>query len=823
MTARTVPEALSIIFQKYHDEIAFVDKQAFRRQTWTYGQTAAHIDEVVAYLQSRNLASGDCVALCAPNSPWWLTVYLACAKLGVVIVPLDFNSSAEFIDTVLLQTDAQILFKSVYKVYEGSVATVILEDMPHIVAETALESTALTQLPTIDTDQTLEIVFTSGSTGTPKGVMLSHSNVMSNVANFLEAWPKQKHQTSLSLVPLSHMLEQTVGFWAPFSLGYTIVYIASLRPTVIAETLKQESVTCIITVPAFLQLLRRRMLSQIDERQLRGKLALALMRTAARLPRNPARLLTSPIRAQLGSKLETLAVGGAALPAEVEDFWAHLGYTIVQGYGLTETSPLATYSSRLHQKPRSVGKGLPNQDLKIESNGELLLRGSHVFKGYYNNDSATQQVLDNEGWFHTGDIAEIDADGFVFLKGRLKNMLLTSNGLNIYPEDIEAKLLDFTEVRDAVVLMDTRGEEPVLTAVVLTTESQDVIKKVVAQVNQTLASHQTLQNSIVWPDSDFPRTATRKIRRQAVQTAIDNQVTDALFIPSHDTNVIHEVIRQVSAISSDITDNLILASDLAIDSIKRLELVTLLEEKLLVSIEETAINQSTTVGQLSSMIEAARVSTGKHKTKQIRDVTNNWFLLAVQSAIQGMLLFPVAYYQRLSVSNWTPTLEPVLYVANHTSHLDAPTFLRLAGFQGRQKLVVAAAADYFFSNKFTGWLSRNIMHAIPVERDGSVRASLERIGNELSQGRSVIIFPEGSRSKDGSLTSFKPGVGLLAASLQVPIIPIRLNGNYQVLPKGSRWPKRGVVQVVVGEPRSYSISQSPDDIAKDLQLAVQSL
>jgi 1-acyl-sn-glycerol-3-phosphate acyltransferase len=217
------------------------------------------------------------------------------------------------------------------------------------------------------------------------------------------------------------------------------------------------------------------------------------------------------------------------------------------------------------------------------------------------------------------------------------------------------------------------------------------------------------------------------------------------------------------------------------------------------------------------------VSTGKHKTKQIRDVTNNWFLLAVQSAIQGMLLFPVAYYQRLSVSNWTPTLEPVLYVANHTSHLDAPTFLRLAGFQGRQKLVVAAAADYFFSNKFTGWLSRNIMHAIPVERDGSVRASLERIGNELSQGRSVIIFPEGSRSKDGSLTSFKPGVGLLAASLQVPIIPIRLNGNYQVLPKGSRWPKRGVVQVVVGEPRSYSISQSPDDIAKDLQLAVQSL
>lgn len=821
MTPRTVPEALQLIFDRYNSEIAFVDRQAFRKQNWTYAQLSQQIEAMVGLLVQRGVSPGETVAICAPNSSWWVTVYLACAAFGVIVVPLDFNSTAEFIDMVLQQTKVKLLFKSVYKTYDGSIETIPMEDMAHIVSSVPHIPISL---PTVSSSTVLEIVFTSGSTGTPKGVVLTHGNVMSNVNNFLAAWPKDsRHQTNLSLVPLSHMLEQTAGFWAPFTLGYTIVYIASLRPTAIVAALREESIDNLITVPAFLQLLRRRIQSQLDSTTLAATASRALVRAAAHTPSRVARMATAPIRGRLGSRLRTLAVGGAALPADVEDFWVHLGYDVIQGYGLTETSPLATYSNRSFRRSRSVGKGLPNQEISLNGAGELLLRGPHVSKGYYQNQSATDAVLDSDGWFHTGDIAEIDSDGYVFLKGRLKNMLIGSNGLNIYPEDIEAHILNFSEVRDVVVLMDNRHDEPKLTAVVLTDHDIAAIRSVIQSVNQTLASHQTIQHQIIWPDTDFPRTPTRKIRRQLVQDAVDNQQTDTPFIPTTDSNILHGVLSQVSGTSVPITDEMVLAADLAIDSIKRLELVTIIEEKLLVAIEETMITQTTTVAELNQIVEQARKNTIGRGHRTARRLTRNTLLLVIQSIAQAGLLTTLNRYQKIDAIKPLDMSEPALYIANHTSHLDAPTFLRLAGFRGRQRLVIAAAADYFFSTWWKSWLSRNIMHALPVERDGAIRQSLEQIGAEISLGRSVVIFPEGSRSTDGSLQAFKPGIGLLAATLQVPVIPVRIDGNFAILPKGARKIHCGNVGVTVGQPMYFSVTQSPEAIAQELARAVAEL
>jgi len=814
MAAQTVPEALDEIFGRYAHETAFVHRQPFFRQAWSFDDVQSRVGRMAAFLRSKGLSHGDAVAICGPNSPWWLTAYLACASQGIVVVPLDFNSTPEFINTVLAETKAKLLVKSVYKVYEGKLETTLLEDVAQLLPEAGDWKGA-----PVAPDDTLEIVFTSGSTGNPKGVVLTHRNVMNNVANFLEAWPPERHQTSLSLVPLSHMLEQTAGFWAPFHLGCTVVYIASLRPTEITRALYEEGITCIITVPAFLQLLRRRIEAQTG----RNRTAKALMRMATVLPFPLARGVTWPIRRKFGSHLRTLAVGGAALPADVEDFWTQLGYTVIQGYGLTETSPLATYSTRGSTRARSVGKSLPNQELAVTETGELLLRGPHVFKEYYNNQAATGQVIDHDGWLHTGDIAEVDPDGFVFLKGRVKNMLLSSNGLNIYPEDIEAKLLNYGDIRDAVVLMDNHADEPKLTAVLLTNRDEAYVRRVVGEVNQALASHQAIQNHIIWPDTDFPRTPTRKVRRQVIQEAVDSRLADKPFIPTQDGTQVQAVLRQVSGTDKSITPDTRIVSDLAIDSIKRLELVTLLEEKLLVAVDETMITPTTTVAQLEKIIDDARRSQSKNAGGQVRGLTRNRLVLGVQSAVQGALLWLLGWYQRIEVSGNALPPGPVMYVANHTSHLDAPTFLRVAGFRGRQKLVVAAAADYFFRGPLRSWLSRNLVHAVPVEREGGVRESLERIGHELSLGRSVVVFPEGSRSTNGRIKPFKPGIGFLAASLQVPVVPVRLKGNFELLPKGSRWPKKGVTHVVVGEARMYSVSLPPDAITHDLQEAVENL
>jgi long-chain acyl-CoA synthetase len=815
MNARTVPDALDEVFKKYSGETAFVHRQAFYRQSWTFTDVRVRIGQMIAFLELKNLGHGDTVAICGTNSPWWLVVYLACAVKGIVIVPLDVNSTAEFIEQIMAETKPKLFFKSVFKVYEGEVATVLLEDAAHILPADTAEVHWTSQ---VSPEDVLEIVFTSGSTGAPKGVVLTHANVLSNAANFLEAWPPQGHQTSLSLVPLSHMLEQTAGFWAPFQLGCTVVYIDSLRPTEIARALLEERVTCIITVPAFLQLLRRRIAAQTEQHAI----ATGIVRLAARLPQPGARFVSWPIRRKFGSQLRTLAVGGAALPAEIEDFWTHLGLTVIQGYGLTEASPLATYSTRLAFRPRSVGKGLPNQELKIVDNGELLLRGPHVFQGYYRNKEATKQVLDDAGWLHTGDIAEIDADGFVFLKGRLKNMLLGSNGLNIYPEDIEAKLLNYSGIRDVVVLM-TGSSDPKLTAVVLTDRNETYVEQVIRDTNLKLATYQIIQNHIIWPDTDFPRTATRKVRRQIVQQAVDSRKADVPFIPTQDASQIHAVLQQISGATKPISAEQTIVGDLAIDSIKRLELVTLLEEKLLVAVDETMITPTTTVGQLEKIIDKERRTGTKHTDGQESGVTRSHVGLFVQSMVQAVVLSVLRPYQRLQVSGERLQQGPVIYAVNHTSHLDAPTFLRLAGFRGRQQLVIAAAADYFFKNSFLSWLSRNFIHAVPVEREGSARASLTRIGRELSLGRSVVIFPEGSRSRNGRIREFKPGIGLLAASLQVPVVPVRIEGNFELLPKGKRWLKRGRVSVRFGTARIYSVSRKADDIAHDLEQAVKQL
>ncbi len=819
MNNLTVPATINNIFKNYQQQIAFIHRQPIYRKKWTFSDVQLKVEDMVAHLQSKNIQKGDKVAICGPNSPWWIVTYLACASIGAIVVPIDFNSSEDFVNSVLKKTNSKLLYISAFKPYSGVTETITIEDLANTIAPAPRQNIIM---PKISPDDVLEIVYTSGSTGDPKGVVLTHKNVVSNMNNFLIAWPRQKHETSLSLVPLSHMLEQTAGFWSPFMLGSTIVYISSLRPSEISLAIREEGVTSIITVPAFLQLLRRRVFNQIDTASLKGQFAMGLIKVTKILPKPLARTVAYPIRKNIGVKLTTLAVGGAGLPVDVENFWNELGYNVIQGYGLTETSPLATYSSRLEHKQSSVGKCLPNQQLKLSDNGELLLKGDNVFKGYYNDDTATKAVFDNNGWFHTGDIAEVDDDGFVFLKGRIKNILISSNGLNIYPEDIEAKILNNSVIKDVVVLMDNSTNEPRLTAVILSDSDNTTISNIIGTVNMSLASFQNIRNIIKWPDSDFPRTATRKIRRNIVQEAVNNNSSDTSHAPSHDKNTIQMILRQLTNFNGEISDEMILNTDFAIDSIKKLELVSLIEEKFLIIFDETQITQTTNVGQLTKMVDKSRTGTAKH-SNQNYNTTQNKFILYVQSFMQALMLMVLVHYQKLTCAGWEPTSSPAIYVANHSSHFDALTLLRVAGFKRRQKVSIVVAKDYFFDKKLKAWLSRTFLHAIPVDRSGNTREGMARIGKELSNGNSVIIFPEGTRSLNGKIQAFKPGIGFLASQVDIPIVPVKIIGTYNILPKNRNWPKRGTTRVVFGKPRYYSIKQTPDLIAHDLQNEVEAL
>jgi len=432
-------------------------------------------------------------------------------------------------------------------------------------------------------------------------------------------------------------------------------------------------------------------------------------------------------------------------------------------------------------------------------------------------------VIDSDGWLHSGDIGELDRDGFLFIRGRVKNILLTASGMNVYPEDIEAELLNHRAIRDAVALISTHKGTEQLTAVLLTDLDEGAARAVVKEVNQSLASHQAIARVVIWPDVDFPRTPTRKVKRREVQTAIDREAAAACTAPAHDADMLHAIIREVSPTAGIIEPHSLLASDLGIDSIKRLELITFIEERLLVVVDEASLSNDTTVGDLVRLIDAARGAGSASAPKRAYGWLYALPVAAARSFLQALLLAPLRLSQRLSATSPLPLEPPAVFIANHTSHLDSLTFLRLAGYRGRRRLIVAAAGDYFFATRVTGFLSRFLVNAVPIDRTGNVRQSLDMIGHHLDAGRSVAIFPEGTRSPTGRMQSFKPGIGLIAQALEVPIIPVRLEGNFEQWPKGTRWPRRGSTVVRMGGARRYSVTTSADTIARDLQRAVERL
>jgi len=818
---KTVAGLLDDAIKRHRKQVFCIERKRFRRKLWTYADIDEHADRIAGLLQSKGVKKGDRVGICAPNGPWWIIVYLACLKLGIVVVPIDVNSSEEFIIKVAHKTHLKLLFKTVYKPLESvKLETVELEQLSEILYE---ETLLTPTYPKISADDVLEIVFTSGSTGDPKGVVLTQQNVASNVQSLRKAWPIGRNHRLLSMIPLSHMFEQTAGFLVPFVSGSTVVYVESVRPYQVVKALQAEQITTIVTVPAFLSLLRRRIMEKAEASHIKPLLEREF-KFARLWPRSARRYMFQGLYVQLGESLKLMAVGGAALPADLEAFWETLGIRVVQGYGLTETAPIATYNSPKAHKRGSVGRCLPGQGLRLAQDGEILLAGNNVFKEYFENPTETTKVL-HDGWFHTGDVGRIDKHGFLFITGRKKNMLLSESGLNIYPEDIEAQLANFPTIRDSVVLFTEVNGKEQLTAVVLTDSSEVEVAALVQKANQRLASHQTIQHTIIWPETDFPRTPTRKVKRQLIIDSVQGnhtQVNQIAGPAQGGFTPLQQLVADVAGVPPDsIHDGTNLVSDLGLDSLKRLELVSKIEEEIGAFLEESSINTSTSFADLTAMVAKATRSP-KPKLFTFSPFESTEFG-GVRALLQLPLLGWGALFQKLQGDKLHAPEEPVIYIANHTSHFDTITMLRLLPIGRRRRVLVAAAKDYFFKNRVQAFLLRLILPLIPLDREGGIQESLEQIGGYLDRGQSIVLFPEGTRSTTGKLLPFKRGIGVIAQELEVPIVPLRFIGNDTILPKGKSWPRRGTTDVRVGKPLVFGKDGDYAGTTTELEEVVRNL
>lgn len=476
--AESLAEFFLATFQAHPDERAYGQRHGYRMQWFTYGQVLEMASRFAGDLDARGIGKGDRVMLWGENCAEWVAAFFGCALRGVVVVPMDDGASAEFAGRVARQVEAKLWVGSRRHAADvdetGAVPHVVLEDL----SQKAGGTSAL--LPdvkaAIGRNDILQIVFTSGTTAEPKGVVITHGNVLANIAPLereMQRYLKYERWVHpvrfLNLLPLSHVFGQFLGMFLPPLLGGTVIFQEELGPSEIVNTIRRQRVSVLASVPRVLQSLKQKIERDLEER---GKMEDFRRRFRASEGKHFLHRwwIFRRIRQKFGWKFWAFICGGAALDAETEQFWDRLGYAAIQGYGLTETTSLISVNHPFKLGKGSIGKVLPGREVKLAKDGEILIRGGGVAAGYWDGSrrrgpadavadagEVTDGVTDKDGWYRTGDVGALDDAGNLYFKGRKKEVIVTPGGLNIYPEDLEAALRRQPEVKDCVVVGIERG------------------------------------------------------------------------------------------------------------------------------------------------------------------------------------------------------------------------------------------------------------------------------------------------------------------------------------------------------------------------------
>jgi len=841
----TLNDILEVSAAKFGRKDAFIIKPGFRTRTWTYRDLANIVPRIARYLSESGIRKGDRVITFGVNRPEYGLAMLGVLRIGAVLVPLDVNSTAEFVQKIAKLTRASAVVVSQQTRPRAEMLGLPLFDMEQLPDRARLKE----QLPKADVapEDLAEVVFTSGTTGDPKGSMLTHRNILTNSVAATKIFPIGPQQRLLSFIPLSHMFEQMAGFWVLMLAGASVVYPTSRQPSVVRRTFRERGVSMILITPAavrslFLAIERR---AQQDGK---AELFARLRRIARRLPMWLRRLLFFSVHSQFGGRFRYIVSGGAALDPALGEAWRELGVDVLQGYGLTETSPALTFNRLDRNRLGSVGVPLPGVEVKITDEGEVIAHGPNIFKGYWENEEATRAAIDNEGWFHTGDLGKFDADGFLWLHGRKKDMIALPDGLKVYPEDIENILAADPHLQElatpqrpvlaTVVGLERPGETLQVHAVFLEPKDRATVDQIVRDANATLSSSQQIRGWTIWPDAEFPTTPTQKVKKREIVERLlaigrGEPATVAAAAATRELSDVERIVMQVANVPADrVHADAQLSQDIGLDSLGRVDLLGVIEEEIGTYIDDAAVPPDATVGDLERMVAAARDT--KKETGifgwPLHPLVRSFGIL-----LQETLLYPLVhlfYHVKVTgLEKLSGLSGPVLFTPNHCLHWDNGIIIMAIPLSWRWRLAVAAAADDVFGNKLNGMFSAILANAFPLAREGAIRRSLELLGARLDRQFSILIYPEGKLTIGGPLQPFKSGAGLIAVEGASPVVPMKLKINRVSIldhmdkkwsnDRANGW--RGDVEVVFGDPIYFPVGTSASDATAKLHAAVAAL
>lgn len=814
-------------FEALGEKTAFVNRTGVRRLVVSYREFHTLALKMANLLTQRGVAAGDRVVIWGPNSSWWGVAYWGIILRGAIAVPVDFMSDLARADGICTLTKAGLVLQSRLKQeHITAVPSLLLEDLQYLLENIQPISGPATAAP----EDTAQLIYTSGTTGNPKGVILTHKNLVANLTQINRQIPIITSSFNfLSLLPLSHMFEQMGGFFTPLYRGAAVVYLRTLKPSAIMEALGEEDIHAIMSVPRLMQLLQKSIERELDEKHL-SALFRALARLALKIPPGLRRLLFFPLQKKFGSNFTVFVSGGAPLDPGLFNFWSSMGFTVLEGYGLTETSPVLCVNTMEHQVAGSVGPPLPGVQLKIEEK-EVQVRGDNVFSGYYENEAASSDAFTEDGWFRTGDLGEIAPDGGVVIKGRGKELIVTGSGIKVYPDELEAVLNRTAGVKESCVIGVDSGTGEEVHAVLIMDGSGTAPEEIVAQANRSLdALHQITAFSI-WNEAEFPKTTTLKIKKFEVKEVVKKGSGGGDTNVSRDT-LLNLIAKVTGSSAAQIREESLLVADLGLTSIDRVELVNFLEQEYRLDIEDSQIGPETRVSDLRKMV-VTREKGARHD--HFRFWTNSGFFRGVRSVWDALFHDPLfRSFVTLDVQGLDELKKlsgPVFFVANHLSYLDHLAVM-FALPRGIRYGTATAAWEEFFFGDYNGvnrmWRSWSYEYAsvlfnlFPLPQSRGFSRSLAYMGKLADAGINILIFPEGEHSRDGKMLPFQMGLGIMVNEVGIPVVPVKISGTDQVLPHGASFPRRGRVTVTFGEPLLFRLEE-PADIVETVRLAVEKL
>ena len=811
--------------------LRFLEEDGFSRITFIEWREASA--SCAARLAARGIAKGDRVLLAGENRPAWPIAYFGIMRAGGIAVPVDPKWTAAQLENVVRSSGAKVAM------FAGDVPAglELQKRMPSLevmnLDDSVVDDRRL-EPPNVGVEPSdlASIIYTSGTTGEPKGVMLTHDNFTSLLAGITPLFFLRPTDGVLSVLPLHHTFEFSCGLLLPMSSGATINYIGELTADRLSEGLEKGHITGMVGVPALWQMLERRMRQSIDERGGLAKrgfdLALELNRMLGKsVGIDAGKLFFGSVHSRLGGNVRYLISGGSALPKSTADIFAGLGLKLSEGYGLTEAAPVLTVAKAT---PKShvgqVGKPIPGIEIKIADEdkdgiGEVLARGPNVMQGYYGNDGATKDVIDDDGWLHTGDLGKIDKRGQLVLSGRSKDVIVSSSGENVYPDDVEDMLGDVKHIDELSIVGLDKGENEVVACIAVPlgddeTPRAEAHARAMRSLKDAIAKlPRHCQPAVVHLyDAELPKTVTRKVKRSEVKIILERLATasrapriDGMRIDHGADGRLAAVQHAVATIAgrkpADITPSLSLSADLGFDSLMAMELQVALERQLDVSIDNEQLSRVETVDDLVRLTGSRPVrSTAIIERRDAEPIAlpppvasmAKTLLTKAQMGFYRNVMKPEVFGRA-----FIPHNRNTIVVSNHSSHLDMG-FVKFALGSYGSDVVSLAAADYFFAGRWRKTYFDQLTNLQAFDRKTNLRQALRQTGDTIRGGKTVLMFPEGTRSKDGVIHDFKATLGHLSLSTRTDILPVYLRGTYESWPKGRRVPTRRDIAAYIGPP-----------------------